>query len=344
MDQRPEHSGKKTAPSLSIGGNARPADSTGWTPKRSGDGVYRLKDLNRLRKKRRGPKIQFEDETGEKRQISRGVLVFAVLAMLAILFASFWLFMNRARWRAASTHQETDPSRMLQVSEAEIVAVSARDWRGALPLETATAFVGATTTAERLRHVRNPDSNAAILADFFKNGPGAREKLSALVPVRSIQTDQMAAEEFRADFVEGPSRVVCVVLENDSAKVDFKCYSRHGSVDFERLLDGSALRADEVRLIVSASEPYFNFAFSDDRQWSSFNGQSPDLPVDLLLYARAGSAAEREIREAATSGPALMTLSLESRDGSHKHRQFEVTSVLARSWVEAPEVPTEISD
>jgi hypothetical protein len=342
MDRRPEHSEEKLTPTLSIGGKKQAADSPGWTPARQGDGVYRLKDGKLLRKKR-SLKIQFEDESGGSRQSSRTVLISGVLTMLALVLVSFWFYMNRAKTRAAAAQQD-NPPRVLQTPQTDVVVATAKDWRGELPLETATGFVQAATPEERLRYVRNPDSNAEILADFFENGPGSREKLSALVPIRSIQTDEMAAEEFRADFEEGPSRVVCVVLENDSAKVDFKCYARHGKVDCDKLLDGSAGRADEVRLIVSASDPYYNFAFADDRQWTNFTGQNPDLPVDFLLYARAGSKAETEIRNAVESGPALMTLSLQSRDGSHKHRQFEVTHVMARSWVEPPALKTKSAE
>jgi hypothetical protein len=333
MDRRPEHSEEKLTPTLSIGGKKQAADSPGWTPERQGDGVYRLKDGKLLRKKR-SLKIQFEDESGSRRQGSKAVLISALLTMLALVLVSFWFYMKRAKTRAAAAHRENNPSRVLHIPQADVVAAAAKDWKGELPLEIATGFVQAATIEGRLRYVRNPDSNAEILADFFERGPGSREKLSALVPIRSIQTDEMAAEEFRADFEEGPSRVVCVVLENDSARVDFKCYARHGTVDSRKLLDGSADRADEIRLIVSASEPYYNFTFADDRQWTNFTGQNPDLPVDLLLYAKAGSKAETEIRKAVESGPALMTLSLQSRDGSHKYRQFEVTHVTALSWVE----------
>ena len=171
-----------------------------------------------------------------------------------------------------------------------------------------------------------------MMRSFFSDGPGAKESLAALVPARSIQTRDMAAEEFRADFKDGSHRLVCVVLGSDSAKVDFECYARHGSVPWEDLLSGKAESAQEVRLIVS-SRSYYNFSFSDDHQWRSFGAQSPDVSVDLDLYAEVGTKTEQILSETTARGPVLTTLAIRGVQDSHQHRQFEVTRVLARSWV-----------
>lgn len=332
MHRRPEHSGKKTVSSLSIGGKAQPADSSGWAPKRRGDGVYRLKDINRLRKKKRGPNIQFEDETVEKRRISRGILIFGVLAMLAIVFASCWFFMNRARWRVASAHQETQPSRVLQVSEAEVSAVSAKDWKGALPIEAAEGFTRAATVEERLKWVRDPERVEPLARAFFSTGPGARETVSELVPMVAVQRGDLHYERYRADLVGGRNRLVCVVLTDKGGKVDFESYARHGSVPWDDLLSGRVAAADEVRLFVSRGE-YYNFGFSDDGQWSNFVARTPDLDVDLQVYALRGSPEETTLNQLTANGPAPVTLAVRSVDQSHKRNQLEVTRVLAPAWV-----------
>ena len=150
MDRRPEHSEEKLTPTLSIGGKKQPADPSGWTPKRQGDGVYRLKEGNWLRKKR-SLEIKFEDENGGKRQGSRTILIFGVLTMLAILFASLWFFMKRASLRAASACPgKPIPPACLRFPKPRLSAVSAKDWKGALPIEAAEGFTRATTIEERL--------------------------------------------------------------------------------------------------------------------------------------------------------------------------------------------------
>lgn len=303
-----------------------------WTPKRQGEGVYSLREGDSFD----GKQSDFDGLEGKKRQGSVVFWALGVLTLFVVVFMTVWLFKKQAGLRDAAERMVTDPSRVLQVSDEVIAGVSAKDWKGALPLEAAEGFVHAKTTAERLQFVRNPEANAKILAEFFENGPGSREKLSALGLIRSVTTPEMTMEEFQVDFVEGSPRKLSVVLENDTAKVDFKSYARYGSVDFSQLLDGSATKADEVRLIVSARNPYYNFAFSDERQWLSFNSQSPDLPANLLLYTRIGSDVERKMISATRHGSATITLSLESREDSHKNRQFEVTKFIAPTWEEHP--------
>jgi hypothetical protein len=331
MDRRPAHSEEKLTPTLSIGGAKQPAAPRGWTPKRQGDGVYQLKEGKWFRKKR-SLEIKFEEEDGGKRQGSRTILIFSILTMLAILFASFWFFMKRAGLRAASAHQETHPSRVLEVSQAEVVGASAKDWRGALPIEAAEGFTRATTVEERLIWVRDPARVEPLMRAFFSGGPGARETVAALVPEGAVQRGDLHYERFRADLGGGRSRLACVVLTEDGGKVDFESYARHGSVPWDDLLGGRVAAADEVRLFVDGGD-YYNFDFSDDGQWRSFVARTPDLGEDLHVYARRGSPVEATLNELTASGPAPVTLAVRSVDRSHERRLFEVTRVLAPAWV-----------
>lgn len=331
MDRRPEHSEEKLKPTLSIGRGKQPAASSAWTPNRRGDGVYRLKNLNQSRKKKRRG-IQFEEQDDGKRQGPRTFLILGVLSLIVLVIASYWFFTKRASMRAASANQGIPASRVLEVSEAEVVKASAKDWKGALPMEAAEGFIRAATVEERFKWVRDPARVEPLVRAFFCDGPGAQETVAALVPVGAVQRGDLHYERFRADLGGGRSRLVCVVLTDDGGKVDFESYVRHGSVPWDDLLSGRVVAADEVRLFVSAGD-YYNFDFSDDGQWRSFVARTPDLGEDLHVYARRGSPAEATLNELTASGPAPVTLAVRSVDRSHERRLFEVTRVLAPAWV-----------
>jgi hypothetical protein len=331
MDRRPQHSEGKPSPSLSIGGKKRRADSSGWAPKRRGDGVYRLKEGNWLRKKR-SLDIKFEDEKDGKRQGSRAVLIFGVLAMLVIVCASLWFFKKRTSTREVSISSTGHSSRAFEVSQAEVSAVSAKDWKGALPIDAAEGFTRAKTIDERLKWVRDPARVDPMMRAFYSTGPGAKETVSGLVPMIAVQRGDLHYERFRADLVGGRNRLVCVVLTDEGGKVDFESYARHGSVPWEDLLDGRVTAADEVRLFVSRGD-YYNFGFSDDGQWSNFIARTPDLDDDLQVYARRGSQVETTLSELTAAGPSPVTLAVRSVDQSHERNQLEATRVLATAWV-----------
>jgi hypothetical protein len=331
MDRRTKHSEEKLTPTLSIGGKKQTADPAGWTPKREGDGVYRLKEGNWLRKKQ-SVDIKFEDENDGKRQGSGAVLIFGVLTMLVMIFATFWFFQKRSSMRAASRYTGSNPSRVFEVSKAEVSAVSAKDWKGALPVHAAEGFTRAETVEERLKWVRDPERVEPLVRAFFGTGPGATETVSRLVPMIAIQRGNIHYERYRADLDGGRNRVVCVVLTDEGGKVDFESYARHGSVSWDDLLSGRVAEADEVRLFVCRGE-YYNFGFADDGQWSNFIARTPDLGEDLQVYARRGSPAETTLNQLTAAGPAPATLAVRSVDRSHERHQLEVTRVLAPAWV-----------
>jgi hypothetical protein len=308
---------------------ASPAEFAGalWNPKRRiRDGVYQLrKQQSGRREKGKRRALSFEEQPASKH--SKFPIWLAVLGFLLVAgtLTAFLILRSGQRANAGKTAKRV-------MADQTFDSGSLKDWKGELPMKAAEGFIRAKSDEERLRFVRDPERVAPIMRSFFSEGPGAKESPAALVPLRSLQTREMAAEEFRVDFADGGNRLVCVVLADDSAKVDFECYARHGSVSWDDLLSGKAEFAGEVRLVVSA-ESYYNFGFSDDRKWSSFAARSPDVPIDLVLYAELGSDAEKILSEVTAGGSALTTLAIRGVQGSHKHRQFEVTEVLARSWV-----------
>lgn len=310
---------------------APPAWSNGKPKSRADDALLLYERLLSRRHSQKSRDLSFEDQPVEEASkfpiwlVAVGVMIAACTVASVLILRGKHSENPAAQSTAGTTGKE-------RVADQYFDPGSAKSWRGALPLKVAEGFIRSKTVEERLQFVRDPKRVEPMLRRFFSEGPGAKEVLAGLVPARSIQTREMAAEEFQVNLTTGGSRLICIVLDMDSAKVDFECYARHGSVPWQDLLSGKAESAGEVRLIVSR-ESYYNFEFSDDHKWSSFVGRSPDMADDLILYAEIGSETERIMREITEHGSTLSTLAIRDFRGSHQHRQFEVTGVLARSWV-----------
>ena len=207
------------------------------------------------------------------------------------------------------------------------------DWKGALPIEVAEKFTQAQTVAERLVFVRDPQRVRPALEEFFREGPGAGEKVAVLIPLGLIQTTQFTFQRFEAKMKDGSSRLLCVVLiAEKGAKVDFESYARHGSESWADLLSGKALESEVVRVFVKA-ENYYNHGFADEGKWRHFAATTPDVNMPLDFYVARGSEADEHLVGIASRRQMRATLAIRSVAGSFENRQFEVTKVLGPGWV-----------
>jgi hypothetical protein len=210
---------------------------------------------------------------------------------------------------------------------------TAEDWKGALPREVAEKFTQAQTVAERLVFVRDPQRVRPALEEFFREGPGAKEVVAKLTPLRMIQSTLFTFQRFEVKMKDGSSRLLCVVLSAEKgAKVDFESYARHGSESWADLLSGKALESEVVRVFVKAGN-YYNHGFADEGKWRHFAATTPDVEMPLDFYVARGSEADEHLVGIASRRQMRATLAIRAVEGSFGNRQFEVTKVLGPGWV-----------
>jgi len=203
---------------------------------------------------------------------------------------------------------------------------------GPSPITVAYNFMRAGNQTERLRWVRHPEKVAAFMEEFFSHGRGASESMVSLSPMESALADADSYEPFAVELTDGSRRLLCVVREKGSAKVDFKAYARHGSVPWEDLLSGTAKQASEVRVLIQKTD-YYNFEFADEQRWIDFTATTPDLDSSLHLYVSKNNP-DIKILNKLASGEALgVTVAISAHGESHLKRQFEITALLATDWV-----------
>ncbi len=221
------------------------------------------------------------------------------------------------------------------VERQKAAAPTAIVWEGPIPAEVVEKFTRATTHAQRLRWVRDAETVGPAMEAFFRDGPGATEKIMATRPVAESADGDMLYEVYQVTMERGGPRLVCVSVDPEGAKVDFKAYARHGSESWDDLLSGEVLAAEEVRVFLRPGG-FFQQRFSDEEKWLHFQATTPDLPDSLDFYvARDSPAAVALAREGDTIGN--MTVSIRAVDDSAKSGQFEITALKASGWIEPEE-------
>lgn len=218
---------------------------------------------------------------------------------------------------------------------AEASAAHAREaaaWKGALPAEVATRFTRARTQQERLQLVREPAEVSEIMAEFFTHGRGAREQVAEVKAMPAAGNGTDTFERFAVTMADGSTRLLCVVVSEAGAKVDFKSYARYGSVSWEALLTGQTRSASEVRVFLEKGN-YYNYNFTDEKQRENFIATSPDLDVPVQLYILREAVGAKTLEELIMGKPMRVTLAIRATDDSHDKRQFEITRLVTAGWV-----------
>jgi hypothetical protein len=264
--------------------------------------------------------------------IRRGALVVLLLGVGGLL--GFLIRPGKAS--AVATFTTETPSARPAASSAPVLPQgepAAATWQGPRPVEVARAFTAATTPAERLQWVDQPEEVAALLEEFYTHGPGSTETITGLTAMRLPLQEGQAVQAFMVTMADGTFRRLDVAYELDGhARVDFKSYSRHCSTPWSALLDGSCPSAAEMRVRLRV-DSYYNRDFSDESTWLCLIATSPDLKEPLYLYARRDNP---NLKDLLRDPPALelrYTVSIQNTEAGWQHRQFILSKVLRSGWL-----------
>ena len=123
-------------------------------------------------------------------------------------------------------------------------------WRGLQPAQIAAGFLTASTRQERLRWVRKPAAVADVMDRYYRDGPGAFEKIADIQKMPLPAAEGSVLERFVVTMTDGSSRLLCVPVDESGGGVDFKSYARHCSAPWSALLDGTVAKAAEMRVLL----------------------------------------------------------------------------------------------
>lgn len=254
----------------------------------------------------------------QKEWVVAGLLGFVLIAAVS----GFWI--------AGVMRSGARPAAPVAVASTAVEAPPEK-WQGPIPTEVANRFIAATTHEERLKWVRNPERVGADMEDFFSSGPGASEKVEAIVPLPVAAAGPLVFEEFLAKLEGGRHRIVSVSVDPRGAKVDFGCYAFRGTATWEQLLAGEVEEAEGMKILLQTNNFYVH-EFADEQRWMHFKAVVPDLPESLNLYVEREGEMARELKSLEEDG-FRATVSVRSVNGSAARRQFEITGVTSLGWV-----------
>lgn len=195
------------------------------------------------------------------------------------------------------------------------------------PMVVASSFANAITVEERAAYVLDASN-----ADAYP------EHARTAIPI-SITSSGMGIDahtqyaEYEAIFPDVGSRLIAVVPTADGPKVDWDCYARLGTAEWPAILGGGVEKA-EVRVVVRPSD-YYNFAYSDDKEWLAYEVSSPDLESSVFAYARMRGDLANDLENVfvrSDGKPVKLILRLTKSPAGLPHRQFVLSAVVAEGW------------
>lgn len=193
------------------------------------------------------------------------------------------------------------------------------------------AFLGAKTVNELLETVRDRERLEPSIRRYYAEG-------YAPVPVRQIAPDgqlQTTGGLFSV-LVELPDfsrKPIALAREGDGFLVDWESWVGYSEMRWDEFMRRRPTEPALFRVKTQQLD-YYNFDFSDDKNWQSFRLESPDGEHTLYAYVPRYSAMVQELKplnpKVVTS---THTLRLRYAEGASRPDQVLVEEVIASGWV-----------
>lgn len=122
------------------------------------------------------------------------------------------------------------------------------------------------------------------------------------------------------------------IRTEEGLKVDWESYVGWSEMPWKDFVETKPEKPVLFRVVARDVE-YYNFDYSDDVEWRSFQLGSPDGEQAVYGYAKRNSPAEEALRPARKGETALVTLKLKYPAGAKQKNQVLVDSIVADGWV-----------
>ncbi len=205
----------------------------------------------------------------------------------------------------------------------------------------AKAFLEAPDVAEVLRHVRDPEKTAPKLEAWLAGkpyvAPGFHELISKSVATSSFAGKLIMLKVRTGDF---EMRDLVLVGDKGSFKVDWESWVGWSEMSWEEFQSERPAQGKWFRVSLSRVD-YYNFAFKNELEWSSYRLDSPDGSTSLYGYIPRTSQLDQEIRPVDEEERVKLLLKLRYPTEPPTGNQVLIEGVSGDGWVELvpPEAP-----
>jgi hypothetical protein len=307
--------------------------------------------LKRREKKRRRPEASAEDQpdwdkapTHRKRVVKgdskrRWVIGTLAVAMMATILVGIGLVIQRRQSAASGPVIAVAPAPVATVAESapENIELPLEMNRNELELvaelEPLTKkFLEATTVEELLPLVRDRDKVEPKIRKFYPDGKVPAPGMSGFNATGNIAyRSKLASVSVRTREFE--LKQIAFIRMADGLKVDWESYVGWSEMSWAEFLTKKPTQPVLFRASLKAVE-YYNFSFSDDRVWSSFQFRSADGESVVYGYAKKDSALSARLQPNDPKGTSLVTVRLKFLPGEASKNQVVIDSFVADGWVE----------
>jgi hypothetical protein len=193
-----------------------------------------------------------------------------------VLVAGFGIWVGSLAWRSSE-----------RIVVSEVAKMAGERSEVVLPIDAGRAFPNAETMEERLKWTRRGERVWPLMGGeaVAPEVVGLPIKVSALTFMGQVLAGKMQFTNFHVVMAGGGSRLLAVVETKAGPGVDWECFARYQPVSWEKILsEGTGGKAVPVRAFVQASD-YYNFEYADEKKWSCYEINTPDLESRRFAYA-----------------------------------------------------------
>lgn len=193
-------------------------------------------------------------------------------------------------------------------------------------------FLEATTVEEILPLIRDRERVEPMIRKEYPDGKIQPKGLGAFNTSGSIAyRSKLASVTVRSKDFE--SLQLAYIRTGEGMKIDWESYIGWSEMRWPEFLTAKTSKPTLFRASLKLVE-YYNFSFSDDKKWQSYQLRSPDGESVVYGYVLRDSEVDKKLRPDEKTETRLVTVLLKFQPGETSKNQVLIGKVVADGWVE----------
>lgn len=276
-----------------------------------------------------------EGSWGASARDSRGV-PYGWFVLLGLVLA------GGAVWAAINLHKGEKETTVVTQAVREKVTEEEKEEKEAAQLvdrveKVVAKFLAATSIAEALPYVRQPERVKPLMEDWYGRHPWETQALSKLGMIQPAVLEGRSFWVVGAVLKNGQRQSLLVEeLPGGDVKVDWEILVCYQPMEWDRYLaDRPSNRAYDFR-VWATQDTLYSHEFADSTRWICYRLTVRGSDEYLYGYVPVGSPEAKAMAEMAAvtraTGRASATLRLRVPAGANSARGVVIESVVARRW------------
>ena len=201
--------------------------------------------------------------------------------------------------------------------------------------EVVTGFLNSETVSARLEFVRDSARVRPLMLSYYQGEEIDAEGIEMLVKERSLFEGEFVNTLVQtADFIMKPIAIERIEKGGEVGyQIDWESWVGFCDLSPEDMRSKKPTDPKIIRAIVSPSN-YYNYGFSNDREWACFQLEVKDKASVFLGYVKRGTAVElglTDLRKRGGSGSFILKVAYPPNARSAD--QVEILEIVSRGWL-----------